>query len=103
MSIYVLNSMDSYNHLGIAVSKKFSKSSVRRNRVKRLLKEIYRLHEDEIITGKFIVILWKNSVGYDIVNFENISQDFFKCLKKSGLLIDKISDIPEIREEEFNA
>ncbi|MBQ9315054.1 MAG: ribonuclease P protein component [Clostridia bacterium] len=94
MTIYVLPNHDAINKLGIVVSKKFSKSSVKRNRVKRLIKEIYRLNEEEICKGKSIVILWKKNVLYDKVSFENVYHDLFKCLKKANLLN---------KEEEFNA
>lgn len=94
MSVYVLKNSTEMNYLGIAVSKKFSKSSVRRNRVKRLIKEVYRLNEKHIVTGNSLVILWKNTVEYDKVCFEKISEDFFKCVRKADLLYNK--------EEEFN-
>ena len=74
------------NRLGIAVSKKFSKSSVKRNRVKRLIKESYRLQENGILKGYSIVFLWKNHVEYDKVCFETISADLLKCMKKANLL-----------------
>lgn len=83
------------NRLGIAVSKKFSKSSVRRNRVKRLVKEAYRLHEEKLVTGYSIVILWKNNVAYEEVNFEKVSKDFEKCFQKANLFL--------TGEEELNA
>lgn len=89
MSLYLLKNNSNNNKLGIAVSKKFSKSSVRRNRVKRLLKEVYRVNEEKIVIGNSIVILWKNNVKYDKVNFENIANDFLKCIKKANIFVNE--------------
>ncbi len=44
------------NRLGISVSKKVG-NSVIRHRVKRLIKEAYRLHEDEFNNGLDIVVV----------------------------------------------
>lgn len=93
MTLYVLKNNLNQNKIGIAVSKKFSKSSVRRNRVKRLIREVYRLNEEEIILGNSIIVLWKNNVTYDKVNFSDIYKDLVKCLSKASLL----------KREAFNA
>jgi len=84
--MYLLHHTEEYNSLGIAVSKKFSKSSVKRNRVKRLIKESYRINESQILSGNAIVFLWKNNAEYDDVSFESIHKDFLKCMKKADLL-----------------
>ncbi len=86
ISIYILKNKENFNLLGIAVGKKFSKSSVKRNRVKRLLKEAYRLNEDKIDKGNSIVIVWKNSNLYENVNFEVVKKDLIKCFKKANIL-----------------
>lgn len=92
MSVYVLKSNMNFNSIGIAVSKKFSKSSVRRNKVKRLIKESYRLNEKKILSGNSMVFLWKNNVKYDKVNFESIYEDFLKCVKKANLFIETVEE-----------
>lgn len=95
MIIYVLKNNTNQNEIGIAVSKKFSKSSVKRNRVKRLIREVYRLNEDNIALGNSIILLWKNSVTYDKVDFDNIYKDLFKCLSKANLLKDEYVGVPK--------
>ena len=93
MSLYLIKnkekSSENVNMLGIAVSKKFSKSSVKRNKVRRLIKEVYRLNENNIKTSYFMIFLWKNSAEYSKVTFYNIKNDFYKCMSKANLFINK--------------
>lgn len=53
--MYVSENYQNVNYLGISVSKKVGNSVVR-HRVKRLVKESYRLHEDIFNSGLNIVI-----------------------------------------------
>ncbi len=54
--MYVLENGTDYNRLGISVSKKVGNSVVR-HRVKRLIKESYRLHEGIFNSGLDIVVI----------------------------------------------
>lgn len=56
LAFYVLENDLSVNRLGITVSKKIGNSVVR-SRVKRIIKEAYRLHEEEFKIGYDIVIV----------------------------------------------
>jgi len=67
MVMYVRKNGLEMNRLGISVSKKVGNSVVR-HRVKRLIKESYRLHENIFNSGLDIVIVGKPSaaaVGYE--------------------------------------
>ena len=67
--MYVLENGTGCNRLGISVSKKVGNSVVR-HRVKRLIKESYRLHEGIFNSGLDIVIVGRPSaatVGYEEV------------------------------------
>lgn len=67
--MYVLENHRDVNLLGISVSKKVGNSVVR-HRVKRLVKESYRLHEDIFNSGLNIVITARAgaaSISYDKV------------------------------------
>ncbi|MDO5392745.1 MAG: ribonuclease P protein component [Eubacteriales bacterium] len=60
--MYVLENNQDGNFLGISVSKKVGNSVVR-HRVKRLVKESYRLHEDIFNSGLNIVITARASAA----------------------------------------
>ena len=52
IEIFYLNKNISINFLGIAISKKIG-NSVQRNRIKRIIRENYRLLEDKISVRKY--------------------------------------------------
>ncbi len=54
--VYVLKNRTNSNRLGLTCGKSIGKA-VRRNRVKRLLKEGYRLLEDRLLSGYDIVLV----------------------------------------------
>ena len=54
--VYVLKNRANSNRLGITCGKSIGKA-VRRNRVKRLMKEGYRLLEDRLLSGFDIVLV----------------------------------------------
>ncbi len=71
------------NILGITVTKKLGKA-VQRNRVRRLIRECYRLRENEMNIGYNLVLVARNrAVGAD---FEKIGRDLSYLLKKSGII-----------------
>lgn len=46
---------ESIARLGVTVSKKVSKSAVRRNQIKRIVKEFYRLHQIDLIPVDLVI------------------------------------------------
>ena len=83
--IYVLQNKKEVNRIGVAVGKKAGKSVVR-NRLKRLIREAYRLNEEQIEKGLDIVIVWRSSTNIDNVNFEIVQKSLLKCLDKANLI-----------------
>lgn len=76
------------NFLGIAVSVKTAKA-IKRNQIKRWIRENYTLIENRVKPGCRIVFLWKKKVSYEFANFENIKKDMEKILDKAGILEEK--------------
>lgn len=77
--LYVLKNNLNVNRIGITVSKKIGKS-VKRNRIKRLIRENYRLYEDLVFDGyDFIFVARNNDV---IPDFLDIRKEMKFLLKK---------------------
>ena len=53
------------NCFGIAISSKLC-NAVKRNRIKRVIREVYRNAENEIKTGNTLVFLWKKKADIEI-------------------------------------
>lgn len=71
------------NRVGITVSKKLGKAVVR-NRVRRRLREIYRLHEQQFTPGWDIVVVARSRcVGAD---FGKMSAAYLSLAEKAGIL-----------------
>lgn len=73
------------NYLGLAISVKTAKA-VKRNKIKRLIKENYTILEDRIELGKSIVFLWNKKSKIENANFNNIRKDLINILKKAQIL-----------------
>jgi len=82
----VLKNKNTYNSLGLAINTKSGKA-FKRNRIKRLLRENYKVIEEKIQIGFDIVFLLKKKTNIDDLNFQNIRQDMEKIAENSGILI----------------
>ena len=71
------------NYVGITASKKTGKS-VKRNRLKRLVKENYRAFEPSLSTGFFMVFVLRSVVG--VPDFWAYSREMKYLLKKANIL-----------------
>ena len=85
IEIFYLKENISKNLLGIAVSKKVGKS-IYRNKIKRLIRENYRLLEESITEGNIFVILWNKKTDKNEANFYIIKEDMEKIFEKIGIL-----------------
>ncbi len=85
VTIYITKNKEEKNKIGIAISKKLGKAN-KRNRLKRLIRESYRLQKSNLKKGYNIVFIWNRQA--DILNnkYKNVSQDIIKLFQRAGLL-----------------
>ncbi len=89
LTMYVLKNKLTVNKLGIAVGKK-SGNAVDRNKIKRLIKENYRIFEDSIKQGYTILVYVNKKCEIKKVDFYIIQKEMQKLLKKSGIWLEGI-------------
>jgi len=78
---YLENNLD-YNRVGISVTKKIGKA-VTRNKVKRLIKEGFRVHSDKVKNGYDLIFL--SRIRANQATFKEIESAINHLIKKSGL------------------
>ena len=71
------------NRIGITVSKKLGHAVVR-NRTRRRLREIYRLHEDKFQPGWDLVVVARSRAVE--APFDRLTGSYLKLAKKAGIL-----------------
>ena len=83
--IYSRRNGGSGNRIGFTVSKKIG-GAVQRNRVRRRLKEIYRLNEERLAPGYDIVIVAR--VRSRFVGYHELESSVVALLKKLNIMSD---------------
>ena len=85
IEIFYIKNNKKINNIGIAISSKIT-NAVGRNKIKRLIRENYRLLEEQLITGYNIIFLWKKKQNVENANFTNIKDDMKNIFTKIGIL-----------------
>ncbi len=81
-AFYIKNNT-SENKIGIAISSKIAKA-VKRNYLKRLIRESYRNNEESLGVGNSIVFLIKKKINVEEINFYKSNKDIAEILMKIG-------------------
>ena len=81
--LYARKNRTSTNRVGITVSKKLGHAVVR-NRVRRRLREVYRLHEDQFQPGWDIVVVARSRCIK--ASFQDIVSAYLALAGKAGIL-----------------
>ena len=74
------------NRIGLSVSKKIGKA-VKRNRVKRLFREVYRLNKDKLIQGIDLIFLARKDVVK--LDFPKMEKSILRLYKRAKILKDQ--------------
>lgn len=85
IDIFTKNNGKNINMLGIAVSKKAG-NSVKRNKIKRLIRENYKILEDNLKLGNNIIIMWKKKSDFENFNFYDVREDLQNLLNEAYLI-----------------
>ncbi len=81
--LYARKNRTPANRVGITVSKKLGKANVR-NRIRRRLREIYRLNEDKFQPGWDIVVVARTR-AVD-AEFSRLTKSYLSLAAKAGIL-----------------
>lgn len=83
--IYIKDNKKNENFIGIAVNTKIGKA-VKRNRIKRLIRESYRLNKEKLKKGKDIVFLWNKNANFEEINFYKINKEILYLFDKADMV-----------------
>lgn len=88
LEVFYIKNNKNINYFGIAISSKLC-NAVKRNRIKRVIREAYRKLENNINIGNTFVFLWKKKINVEECNYEKVLKDMRKIFKKIGIYIDE--------------
>ena len=80
--LYARPNRGNHNYVGITVSKKLGHAVVR-NRTRRRIREIYRLHQAELLPGYDMVIVARVKAAHS--NYAAMERSFLSCMDKLEL------------------
>ena len=84
--VYCRRTGQPVNRLGITTGLKLG-NAVKRNRARRRIRELYRTHEQELLTGWDIVMVARTRVIYG--RYRDLECSFAQLMKKLGLIVPK--------------
>lgn len=81
--VYCLKNRKGISRLGVTVSTKLGHAVVR-NRVRRRLRELYRLHRQEMLPGYDLIVVAR--VRAVDMPYAKLEKQYLRCLAQLGLL-----------------
>ncbi len=85
MTVYIKKNRLNKNIIGIAINTKLGKA-VKRNNVKRLIRENYRLLKEKLEVGYSIVFLWNKNVSLEEADFFKLEKEMNNIFIKAEIL-----------------
>lgn len=85
ITVYIIKNREEVNRIGIAISSKTC-NAVKRNSIKRKIRENYRLLENKLKQGYNLVFLWNKKKSVEKADFHIIRQDMEFIFSKAGML-----------------
>ena len=83
LALYTRRNGSKGNRLGLTTGAKLGHAVVR-NKLRRRLRAIYRIHEQEFKAGYDIVVVCR--AGAVEASYQRLEKDFLKLMKRNGLL-----------------
>ena len=88
IAIFIKKNNKNSNFLGIAVSSKLGKA-VKRNYVKRIIRENYKQIEEHIKTGYDIIFIWKKQQEIGQACYQYVKEDVKKVFKDARMFLEE--------------
>ena len=85
--LYARKNSSATNRVGVTVSKKLGHAVVR-NRVRRRLREVYRLNETRFVPGWDIVVVARSRCVN--ASFSTLTQAYLSLAEKAGILVPQL-------------
>ena len=85
ITVYIINNNKNYNSIGIAINNKVC-NAVKRNFIKRKIRESYKKIENNLLKGHDIVILWNKNIKPEEADYNEIMKEMIEVFKGENIL-----------------